>query len=259
MSTTLQAPNGMSGIVQHEGQTYHVTSDGSIVVPANAVSSLLDAGFTFPVVPLLNAKTVLSAEAVINGFSDPVELVPAPGVGKVLVPLFAMASLNFNTRRFYKNAAHTGFLAYGSGGSILGVQSNCGGIVTEVDDYMNLDTGLAMYGLRSDQENEPINYIGSFPGGKVTAFAINHPGTGYEVGDEVFTVTMNTMPWTVTSVDGDGAVTGITNDDSYGELLGNNIATVTQGSGTGLTLDITAVNPGDGTLDLTIIYAVATL
>ena len=99
------------------------------LIVRNFINNLIDSNVnnTDDVGVFSTEETILSAD-VLTAYATPVELVPAPGAGKIIVPLMIMTYLDYNsaayatntTMRFGWDGASAGTaVLYGTQGSII--------------------------------------------------------------------------------------------------------------------------------------------
>lgn len=212
--------------------------------------------------PLTIITIPLSAAQIRTLHSSPISIVPAPGLGHMIHPLFSTLELKFGTTAFAP-----------TGSSVI--QLNFHGTGTFVTGSLN---NPLIQAVSSFTQNEDINFDSAFPttdgnnnsldltamsdflNGPIATSTLNVGGAGYAIGDTGTISTGNgDATYAVDTVNGGGAVltyhlTSLGTD--YG--VGTNIATqVSTGGGDGnFTINITSVTPGDGTGRYTLWYMI---
>jgi hypothetical protein len=214
---------------------------------------------------LLVATVNLTAAQIKTLDSVPVQLVPAPGAGKLLVPLFFVPVFSFGTRPYQ----------FATGGSdTLHVFWEPIGNTTQVG-YSNMIVGLASaFAIQSaffdttdifpgpDNESLALVSLSAYTNGAIATATLGAGGAGY-VANDTGTITTGSgdATYKVLTVGGGGAVLTLSitgAGTSY--AVGNGQATAPggaqPGAGAGFTVNVTAVTQGDGTLKVTTYYQI---
>jgi hypothetical protein len=216
-------------------------------------------------VPLLSTTVTLTAAQIQALNVTVVTLVPAPGAGKIIVPFgYAMAYLPA-TFPFLVPTGGTDQLIpiFSFGGFSTGVF--CVGLLSQVRGslfYSGASFGplLILPGL--DNVALLIKSLSPYTNGPIVTATLGAGGAGY-VANDTGTVSTGSADATykVLTVGGGGAVltfqiTGA--GTSY--ATANGVATVDGGAqpgvGAGFTVNITAVQPGDGTVKVVTYYQI---
>lgn len=210
----------------------------------------------------------LSASNLNHLFSAPVELVAAPGAGKVAVPLWGIMKYSVGSHTYYTgpNYDHPMVMV----GSAVYLQ--------ELFDIDSLADNIkkCFFTQPVDPDNHPFlpensaiklgNSLGGSPGadliayGDVTACSLSAGGAGYSIGDTgTWNFGFSGGAYTVTGVDGGGAVTSFTFAGLNGVRVGDIATTnVTTGGGDGnFSAHVDTVIPGNGTALLKLVYQIA--
>ena len=200
-------------------------------------------------------------------FSAPVQVIPAPGAGKIIVPKFTYTVFTFGTKPYgpIANDGGTNF-AYG-GQPNLFVGGPTGPAYAAERSLLTGGPLFLPSGL-----TPPINQglfvttlNGDLSAGEITASTLGAGGLSYAVGD---TGTISSgdgnATYVVTSVDGSGAITGYTLTNlGSGYAVGTGISTAVGGAqpggGTDFSINIGSIQPGDGTAQVTVEYEVVTV
>lgn len=164
-----------------------------------------------PAITLQVAKAAISRQQITTLGTTPVPVIPAPGPGKIIVPVFASLFYTAGSGRF----ALSDF-----SGAYLGLMGGAGQYQVVV--FANIQTltasqvvpGSLSNGKLADLINAPLLLGGTKdPGvwGPITSAAVGAAGTGYAVGD---TGTLSggsaDATYQVTSIGANGAITGFT-------------------------------------------------
>lgn len=211
------------------------------------------------------SRVTANAAALRNAFTSPIELVPAQGAGKIIIPAFVFVrytpgSFGFgetDNDSFFTNGVESTNTAFTTISDLL--KGTVAGALNVIND------GAIPFPITPDgsvvwtAEDAPLLWKSSVDwtfGHVATVDIGDNAGADYAPGDEVYTDITSSALFVVDSVDGGGAVTGISVSSNDFAPPGTNLATQTNNAGTGLTLDIT-VNPGDGSAEWTTLYFVA--
>lgn len=226
------------------------------------------------------AKCNLTSAQLLIMNSSPVTVVAAPGAGKI----YEVTSMSFDfltgTRGYDNQANPWVFLQYANesiavgGDNSLGTvnlgnvahsffASGPGGLTVHV--IPNIFTS---HPVSTGADNQALQLVENFnmnTFGGIGTNTLNAGGTGYVNGDTgTFTDGDSDATYTVTGVDGGGAVTTYTvTGIGTGYQVGTDSPTATGGSqpgvGTGFTVDIATILPGNGTMVFTVYYRTDTL
>ena len=221
--------------------------------------------------------TSITSSQLVNNAATPVTLVSAPGAGNVIFPFAIRWKLTYVSHPYQEpdfggpfvwwqnntNAFNT--IAFRDGASNEGVLI----FPTQTSTVAYYATFQSIGGGDCGEPQNPVDYtnqplvLQAYPEttldrGPVLSAAVNALGSGYAVNDTVQTTsTFDNVLLTVSGVNGSGGVTGLMlTTAGTTTAAGTGIATMSSGAGTGLTVNLT-VQPGDGTLSVTIWYVVA--
>lgn len=226
-----------------------------------------------PAGALSRASVHLGGAAIATLFSDPIELIPAPGAGKAVVVL----DVAYETVAGVIGYDATTVALYYDGDAASGQE------LTEVAAQMTLFAGVAPTSELFGNPPAPGNVIAIADAedravvvadlaadpvriGAIVTATLQAGGAGYAIGD---TGTISGKNYGATAtyvVDTVAAITGavltfhvVVAGTGY-DTLSNPHATIAAGSqpgvGTGFTLNITAIPPADGDLYVTAWYAI---
>jgi hypothetical protein len=208
--------------------------------------------------------THISEAQLLDLHNTPVILIPAPGSGKFLVPCRSTAVYIFGTHPYYI-ASNLKFRYEGLGGdSELGSSGAEFFIQAEEDraswqnDIGSTDSNMSM----AELENLALVLEGDLRAGEVVTHEVFSGGVDYAVGDTGFAPDLNSVNYTVDTVDGLGAVLTYTLD-SLAPVYGAEQGTydtyqggAQMGIGTGFVIKVLTVVYGDGEVRYTIDYMV---
>ncbi len=202
------------------------------------------------------------AGGIITLHSAPIMVIEAPGAGKFILPTRVVPDYEFGTAAFLAppgSSQNIGFTTVADGSLN---DSSMGIIATATVDSVVPNTPSLAYRAKSDVVNKALYLNASnrdLDAESNPTFSIKTPGTGYLLND-LFKIQDNYDAFKVTAIDGGGGVTGLdfVADPSAIFSVENDVAPGFDepGSGTGFTLDITEVHPGDGTATVWIYYQV---
>lgn len=192
----------------------------------------------------------ITAAEILDSFDNPVELVPAPGAGFVVVPLrvikFAGAGAAYNTTAEVRSADGSDVAAAVSFGEAFDSYTvpNIGGALAEFENR-----ALVLLGGSTIDDNA----------GAIATSSLGTGGADYEVGDIGSIDTGNADAiYEVDTVDGGGAVTAFTvTEAGSGYAVAAGVATTAiDGMGTGLEIDIDSITLGSRPVSITVVYSV---
>jgi hypothetical protein len=197
----------------------------------------------------------------------PVELVPAPPLGQMIVPQSYFAQGNISVA-FADALVKVGF----SGSPPLQVLTSAGIALDYLTEQVAINPLATFSGDRSAVENNSLVAYATTPtvitSGPIATSSKAVGGADYVMGDTGTIDAGNGLAaYVVDTVDGGGAVLTYhltNNGDEYEEDTG--VATIAGGAqagiGTGFTIDIDSVTPpaeGEGSVILTIFYSIVDL
>ena len=216
-------------------------------------------------VALLSTTTLISKAQILTLNSAPVQLIPAPGPGKLIVVLSAVLVYKFGTQP-YVQSDDSLFLVYeASENGVLG--TNVVGLLTgSAGDFYQYQPGNTAENnsLLPGDDNQPVvlQSDASYNNGPIVTATLGAGGLGYAPND---TGTISTgsgdATYQVLTVGAGGAVlTFSITAPGTAYATGNGLATATGGAqpgvGLGFTVNITAVQTGDGTLKVVTYYQI---
>jgi hypothetical protein len=197
--------------------------------------------------------------------TTPITLVPAPGLGKVVINILTYLSLHFGTAPFQPSGADGVIVGY------QGAQSQV--ILGPINSFLELSASTIFYNPAnlstvlipaSQASNLPIliSAESDFTFGKISTTTLAAGGLGYAPNDTgVISTGSANATYQVLTVGGGGAVlTYSITAPGTAYTTGNGVATATggaqPGAGAGFTVNITAVAQGDGLLQVTTYYTI---
>lgn len=217
------------------------------------------------VTEIYSTTRILSAAELIAFAGGAIEVVSPPGDGKIIWPLSFMLIYNFGTFDFSVSAA-LDLQSHGSGLPVIsaGLVAMFGSGASTVEQAIGqLDAGFADFvPSYIDLGIDLVLTGGSFAAGGISAATIGAAGTGYALHDTGVVTTGNAdATYEITGVGALGIVTSfIITFPGTGYATGAGQATATGGGqpgiGTNFTVDVTAINDGDGSLKVTTLYQV---
>jgi hypothetical protein len=219
-----------------------------------------------PSITEIYSKTVILGAAELLAFAGgAIQVVPPPGAGKVIWPISSMLIYDFGTFDFLGTPTFN-LTPHGAGLSLWG--SGISGLTGQgASSYAFGTTAIATLGtnLVAPSINQGLDLVltsGSFALGGISAASVTAGGTGYAIGDTGTITTGNgDATYRVLTVSGLGAVlTFAITFPGSGYATGAGQATATGGAqpgvGVNFTVDVTAINNGDGTIKVTTLYQV---
>lgn len=214
---------------------------------------------------VLAATVTLNPAALVALGTTPFTLIPAPGAGRIIVPIGFAFIYNFGTIAFQGALDVAASYAGAANDSVLPVGFSSTGLLNAAaSGFAYTGAAIAVNANLAADANQAIRLTGTGPGlgGPIVTATLGAGGAGYAAND---TGTINDgsddATYKVLTVDGGGAVltfqvTGA--GTSY--RVENGVATATGGAqpgvGVGFTVNITAVQNGDGTLKVTTFYSI---
>lgn len=237
--------------------------------------------------PILVATASLTKAQILALGTTPVTLIAAPGANKAIILLGGILEGVFGTTAYVSegspplNLTYGGIAFAGNTGIMQVTDGGSSGVLTAAHSASRPLQPL-LYSAEGEANSAKANSVivnqsvtlssgsvANFNYGPIVTTTLGVGGTGYAANDTGFInpngeVSSADATYKVLTVDGDGAVlTYQVTAAGFAYPVENGIDTGTgggqPGSGTGLTLNITAVTTGDGTLNVTLYYTVNTL
>lgn len=203
------------------------------------------------------ASVTLAASQVRTLSSAPVEIVAAPGAGKLALPLIVSSKYTFVSVPYGANADAELLLGADFFEGILLAH------LSDADDYAVATLGNASARGATTFANRPLVLASNNDPGDTGAIATSTLGTGgsgYAIGDTgTVDAGSENATYAVTAVDGEGAVTAYTltaSGTAYAVADSVGTAVVTGGGDGALTINIAEITPGDGTLQVDVVYLI---
>jgi hypothetical protein len=199
----------------------------------------------------------------MSGAGSQPDVVAAPGAGQFLNIISAVIEYSYGTRPFPAGMFSINYPAVGSritGGDFTAISF-------EAEDRISFmlatfPTDFFVSGSASSFLNKSafIRTVSDMGTGSISTATVASGGTGYAPGNTVTVDSAGTATLTITTVGAMGVVTGFTisSVDADYEVSNGVATTTTSGIGTGLTVNVTSIAQGDGTLRVTTYYTVIT-
>lgn len=214
---------------------------------------------------MLVATTNLTAAQIRALNSSPITVVGAPGAGKLLLPLGVALVYSFGTRayKFPTGGADNIDLQYSPSADGIGItftNTITGGVSTFT--YSGAFPGPVT--ILPGDDNSAIRIIANFnyTNGPIATATLGAGSAGYAPNDTgTITTGSGDATYKVLTVGGGGAVltfqiTGAGTSYATGNGQATAVGGAQPGVGAGFTVNITAVNAGDGTLKVVTFYQI---
>jgi hypothetical protein len=216
-------------------------------------------------VPLLSTTTRLTAAQLLAIDSTPFTVVPAPGAGKIVALVGVAFVYDFGAHPYQPPIDPEGFQIFYAG-SFANLITFLSTNLIERSQSSYLYLGAAMTAdvpILPGSDNKAVQLNGGpFSGGAILTTTIGAGGLGYVANDTGTLLDGNSdATYRVLTVGAGGAVLtySITAPGTH-YIVENNSPTATGGAqpgvGVGFTVNITAVQNGDGTLKVTAYYQI---
>lgn len=225
-------------------------------------------------------RTAITAAAIQAWHTTPIEIAPAPGVGRIIQPLSFLAQYKFGTVGFTKSDGTSGkgaFHLYLDATRALHPSDLATSVVSFVEATADravqygrfatvgaLDNDTVTIFAPANSTNAPLMLVGAndLQGGAIATSTLNAAGLLYAPGDTGTIDPSNngSATYTINTVGGGGAVATYTiTTPGSGYVVANAVATDTSGTGSGFKVNITAINKGNGSLITTVFYGIVQL
>lgn len=214
---------------------------------------------------LLVSTVLLTAAQIRTGRTAPPIVVAAPGAGKILYPMFAAFVYLVGTTPFEPASLDTADLAFGGTLIPSGITLGTPFFSAPVNGFaFNVSFSPATPPPQSEYVNQPLVFHlpGDLTQGSIATATLGAGGAGYAPNDTgTITTTSGDATYKVLTVGGGGAVltfqiTGAGTSYATGNGQATAVGGAQPGVGAGLTVNITAVNAGDGTLKVVTFYQI---
>jgi hypothetical protein len=216
-------------------------------------------------IPLLSKTVILTAADILAQSTTPFELVPAPGAGMMIGVDKCAFVYRFGTRSFVFAAGAP--LVHYAGDATVGLVSvtNLSNLLTGPLSGFVLEPSAmsAAVPILPGDDNKAVVIDGiDLNAGPIATATLGAGGAGYAANDTgVITTGFGDATYKVLTVGGGGAVlTFSITAPGNAYTVGNGQATATGGAqpgvGAGFTVNITAVQKGDGTLKVVTYYQI---
>jgi hypothetical protein len=216
-------------------------------------------------IALLSTTTILTPAQIVAMHAAPITVVPAPGAGKIIDVVSVALVYNFGTRKFLPVETNGMMHQYASdpGNSLCSLYF---GLVTAAASGFQTNSAFVSTTVPiepgADNQAVQITSDTAYNAGPIVTATLGAGGAGY-VANDTGTITngANDATYKVLTVGAGGAVLTfqITGAGTRCTVANGN-ATVDGGAqpgvGAGFTVNITAVNTGDGTLKVVTYYQI---
>jgi hypothetical protein len=214
---------------------------------------------------LSSTTTHLTAAQIINLGNVPVELIPAPGAGNIIVVFGAAMAFEFGTIAYSPSGSDILFAAYATD-LLIGLTANVTGLITSANSAFQFgaadQTGLVNILPGDDNQAVVLTGDATYPAGAIATSSLAAGGSGYAIGDTGTIQTGNDdATYQVLTIGALGAVA--TYAITFGGTLyqpQTNQPTATGGAqpgvGINFAVNILTVTPGDGTLKVVTYYQI---
>lgn len=214
---------------------------------------------------MLVAVTNLTSAQIVTLSSVPVNIVPAPGPGKIIALIGMALVYNFGTHAFANGASDLLEVQFAGANNDLMLSTGVGGLITgSASGFFYIEGRTDAIDDMAGDINQAAQLFAAndYTEGSVVTATLGAGGLGYAIGDTgSINGGGNDATYVITSIGAGGAVTGFDlTADGLGYTTGNGIGTATGGAqpgvGVGFTVNITAVQTGDGTLKVVTYYQI---
>lgn len=215
--------------------------------------------------PMLTTTTLLTAAQIVTLNSVPVNILPSPGAGKLLVAIEVIYVFKFGTVPFNPAASESIVIEYSPSTDGF-TQGGLSGLVNQATSGFASQPGYSN-GVNSilpgdDDSGVVLTAVSDYTDGPILTATLGAGGLGYLANDTgTITNGANDATYKVLTVGAGGAVLTfqITGAGTVCSVANGN-ATVDGGAqpgvGVGFTVNITAVQTGDGTLKVVTYYQI---
>jgi hypothetical protein len=216
-------------------------------------------------VATLSTTTVLNSAQILACNTVPVNLIPAPGAGKIIVVFGAMMVYSFGAHAYVTSGADELDLFFNNPQQDEVTQPFMSLLTGPNSRYLYLGGNAGGPGLPADDVNTAVavgNFATGFAFGPIVTATLGAGGLGYAANDTgTITNGANDATYKVLTVGAGGAVlTFQITGAGTACTVANGNATVDGGAqpgvGVGFTVNITAVQTGDGTLKVVTYYQI---
>lgn len=215
------------------------------------------------------SKTALTSEMLNSLSSSPKNLVESPGEGLAIIPhkitwVFRVGTIAFGCSEVAGNLTHIYYSGDESPPILICDESGEFPTFTSDVDVMQVSDPASSYVLNSLLDNRSVILTNDdfdfSTWGAIAEFDIDAAGSGYAV-DDTGTITssdgVDLAEYIITEVgEGDVISLSITTNPGGYRVENGLVTTATSGAGTGLTIDVTEINPGNGTAIIAVDYSV---
>jgi hypothetical protein len=217
---------------------------------------------------LLSSTVTLTAAQIHALNSTPVQQVPAPGANQILALVGSALVYNFGSKVFQTQGNPVPVLQYQGSTDPAMSDSLPPQLLTRSQSGFNYSAGgFSFLVALLDDLNRALELTDSanYNAGPIANTTLGASGSGYAAGDTgTITQGANDATYVITSVGALGVVTSFMITASGNQyVVANGVATATggaqPGAGIGLTVNITAVTLGDGTLKVVSYYQVVSV
>jgi hypothetical protein len=213
---------------------------------------------------LIQSMTVtLTSAQILTLHTTPVQVVPAPGAGKIIVVTGMAFVYKFGTQP-YQSTQSDNFAGTYTGSDEDSVIPDVHDLIVGTVSGFDYESGSCQAASDilsgDDAQGIQVGFASNYNYGPIAVSNLAAPGSSYAIGDTgIVSSGVGDATYQVLTVDGGGGVetyeiTFAGTNYSVGDLIDMTPGGAQPGVGTGFAITITAVALGDGTLKVTTYY-----
>lgn len=209
-------------------------------------------------------RTVIAAAALQLWNTTPITIGQAPGVNRILEPLWYQLEVLAGTNPFYSpDEANPSAQAYLDSGFLSLNQDINSALRSATSTLSQWPAANIVAAAPTLLTNKPLLLSGTvnLTGGKIATSTINAAGLGYAALDTGAIDNSNngSATYRVDTVGALGVVLTYTiTNPGNGYVVSNGLDTTASGAGTGFKISVTGITKGNGSLVATVLYGVTT-